>query len=78
MNCNILKKEFLELEISIQEYTNTEPTWLEDFFERPLLSEEGVGGGNSFSTTSPFGHLAPAERRGGKQKTYENKKRRQC
>jgi DNA-binding HxlR family transcriptional regulator len=50
MNCNILKKEFLELEISIQEYTNTEPAWLEDFFEEaplpnsphpnPLLNKE--------------------------------------
>src|ERR1035437_10887303 len=33
MNCNILKKEFLELEISIQEYADMKPTWLADFFE---------------------------------------------
>src|ERR1035437_8724351 len=33
MNCNILKKEFLELEISIEEYSDMKPTWLADFFE---------------------------------------------
>ena len=33
MNCNILKKEFLELEISILGYIDMKPVWLEDFFE---------------------------------------------
>ena len=33
MNCAILKKEFLELEISVQEYADMKPAWLEGFFE---------------------------------------------
>jgi hypothetical protein len=35
MNCAILKKEFLELKSSIQEYTDMKPTWLADFFLHP-------------------------------------------
>jgi DNA-binding HxlR family transcriptional regulator len=56
MNCVILKKEFLELEISVQEYADMKPTWLEGFFEEaplpnsphpnPLLVKER---GNSIS-----------------------------
>ena len=33
MNCNILKKEFLELKQSIKESTQIEPIWLEEFLE---------------------------------------------
>ena len=39
MNCTILKKEFLELKGSIQEYVDTKPTWLADFFETPSPDE---------------------------------------
>ena len=58
MNCTILKKEFLELKGSIQEYIDMKPTWLSEFFDQgfppispnshpsPLLSKER---GNSFS-----------------------------
>jgi hypothetical protein len=35
MNCTILKKEFLELKVSIQEYTDMKPTWLSEFFIEP-------------------------------------------
>lgn len=39
MNCNILKKEFLELNQSVKECTQTKPTWIEEFlFSHP--SEE--------------------------------------
>src|SRR3989338_6388575 len=34
MNCSILKKEFLELKGSIQEYTDMKPTWLAEFFTK--------------------------------------------
>ncbi|KKS24674.1 MAG: hypothetical protein UU82_C0002G0039 [Candidatus Nomurabacteria bacterium GW2011_GWC2_41_8] len=34
MNCTILKKEFLELQGSIQEYTDMKPTWLAEFFTK--------------------------------------------
>ena len=43
MNYTILKKEFLELKASIQEYTDIKPTWLEEFLEEgfpPLLTKE--------------------------------------
>ena len=36
MNCNILKKEFLELNQNIKECTQAKPTWLEEF----LLSNQ--------------------------------------
>jgi hypothetical protein len=36
MNCTILKKEFLELERSIQEFVNKKPSWLEGFLNSPL------------------------------------------
>ncbi|OGI65291.1 hypothetical protein A2642_01475 [Candidatus Nomurabacteria bacterium RIFCSPHIGHO2_01_FULL_39_10] len=38
MNCNILKKEFLELKESIQESIDMKPKWLADFFTNPLQS----------------------------------------
>ena len=42
MNYTILKKEFLELKASIEEYTDKKPTWLEEFLEEgfPILSKE--------------------------------------
>ncbi len=65
MNCNILKKEFIELKASIQEGMNMKPTWLAEFFEvPPLLDKEGAGGGNSRITTSPSGHSSSTRRRG--------------
>jgi hypothetical protein len=67
MNCSILKKEFFELKVSIQEYIDMKPAWLADFFENskfpPLLDKEGVGGGNSEITTSPFGRSFSTRRR---------------
>ena len=35
MNCNILKKEFIQLKESIQEYADTKPTWLTELFFDP-------------------------------------------
>ena len=46
MNCSILKKEFLELEGSIQEYLNMKPTWLSEFFfesDKKQLSRTRIG-----------------------------------
>ncbi len=54
MNCNILKKEFIKLKQSIQEFsTQSNPVWLEEFLKEeetllsplpsPLLSGEGAG-----------------------------------
>jgi len=47
MNCTILKKEFLELKGSIQEYIDMKPTWLAEFFDSdnvfpPPLSGEDL------------------------------------
>lgn len=39
MNCNILKKEFLELKASIQESIDKKPKWLADFFTNPAQSD---------------------------------------
>jgi len=53
MNCNILKKEFLQLKQSLQENSRQDLTLSEFFTEQtPLLEEEGAGGGNSLITTS--------------------------
>ena len=46
MNCTILKKEFLELRISIQESIDVKPTWLADFFKEefsPVLNPLSSG-----------------------------------
>ena len=57
MNCNIIRKEFVELKQSIQEFTTQNHLWFESFMSKsPLLDEEGVGGGNSKITTSSFGY----------------------
>ncbi len=55
MNCNILKKEFTSLKMSLQEQ-NIKPSWLEEFLsEPPLLDQGGVGGGNlNPLSTSPL------------------------
>ncbi len=54
MNCNILKKEFLELRSSLQGYINIKPAWLEKFlFEQSLLDREEEGG-NLLTTISSF------------------------
>ena len=66
MNCAILKKELLELRGSIQEYINMKPTWLADFMlnsELPFLDKEGLRGGNSKITTSPFGRSSSVRRK---------------
>jgi hypothetical protein len=72
MNCNILRKEFSELDHSIKESidnaginksTLNRRVNLSEFFKTPLLNEEGVGGGNSLITTSPFGHSSSTRRR---------------
>jgi hypothetical protein len=75
MNCNILRKEFSELNQSILEAINKAGVlnrqiniseFLADEFP-PLLNEEGVGGGNSEITTSlRFGseHSSSERRRG--------------
>lgn len=69
MNFNILTKEFNELARSLQpesEKNQVSPAWLEEFLdETPLLDKEGVGGGNSNITTSPFGHSSSTRRREG-------------
>ncbi|MSU44562.1 hypothetical protein EXS45_00005 [Candidatus Nomurabacteria bacterium] len=66
MNCEILKKEFLELKVSIQESRQVKPRWLEEFLSEPLLlDKEEVGGGNSKITTSlrPWSELSSSIRR---------------
>lgn len=64
MNCNILKKEFIELKQSIQEFTAQNNLWFEEFISKPpLLDEGGVEGGNSKITTSSFGHPSLLRRR---------------
>ncbi len=69
MNCSILKKEFLELRGSIQEYINMKPTWLAEFMlhpespvdnfnsphPNPLLVKE-MGNINSIGHTYSKGH----------------------
>ncbi|MEI8174318.1 MAG: hypothetical protein WCG28_00015 [bacterium] len=53
MNCSILVKEFLELKLSIQEYVNIKPVWLEEFlssndvFPPPFSGEDLRRGFNS-------------------------------
>src|SRR3989338_11292591 len=49
MNCNILKKEFLELERSIKEYGQKKSIWLEEF-----LPERQSIGHNKSSRTEPI------------------------
>ena len=39
MNCNILKKEFMELKQSIQESATQDHLWLEEFINRPSETE---------------------------------------
>jgi hypothetical protein len=71
MNCNILRKEFFELNEAIKASTdkdeiNKRQINLSEFFTEefpPLLNEEGAGGGNSRITTSPFGHSSSTRRR---------------
>ena len=70
MNCGILRKEFLQLSQSIEDFAGKDkiaisrPVDLSEFsFESPLLDKEGVGGGNSLITTSPFGHSSSTRRR---------------
>ena len=48
MNCNILKKEFIELKQSVEESKQGSILSLSEFFidESPLLNKEGEGGGN--------------------------------
>ena len=48
MNCNILKKEFIELKQSVKESKQGSILALSEFFidESPLLNKEGEGGGN--------------------------------
>ena len=41
MNCNILKKEFFKLEISIQEFAaESNPVWLEKFIQEEKMEED--------------------------------------
>ena len=69
MNCSILKKEFLELNQSMEESSNKVKTTngelnLSEFFKEefpPLLYKEGAGGGNSNSS-----HHNPARKLVGK------------
>ena len=64
MNCSIIRKEFVELKQSIQEFATQNHLWFEEFVsESPLLNKEGVGGGNSKFTTSSFGHSSSTRRR---------------
>lgn len=53
MNCSILKKEFLELNRCIKEYTQTKPTWLEEFFLHQTDEEKTVH--PSFIATESIG-----------------------
>ena len=75
MNCNILKKEFLELDQSIKEFAGESKTLnrqidISEFLSEefpPLLNEEGVGGGNPRITTSSrwtSAHSSSERRRG--------------
>lgn len=64
MNYNILRKEFVELKQSMQEFTIQNHLWFEEFISKsPLLDKEGVGGGNFKITTSPFGYSSSIRRR---------------
>lgn len=42
MNCSILKKEFLELRGSIQEYLDMKPSWLAEFMLHPEISTDNI------------------------------------
>jgi len=61
MNCNILKKEFLELKGSIQELTQVKPTWLEEFFIGSPLSENYLEGGGKNLSIPALGHSKRGE-----------------
>src|SRR3989338_1073763 len=43
MNCNILKKEFLELKQSIQGFTTQNHLWLEEFISHPVETNSSIG-----------------------------------
>lgn len=62
MNCSILKKEFLELRGSIQEYINMKPTWLAEFMQ----TSSPAKGRNEEGSRPPlsFGHLPLSRGRG--------------
>lgn len=78
MNCNILRKEFFELNESILsaqagkesmdtnkiKVLNGQVDLVEFFANPPLLDKEGAGGGNSLITTSPFRPSSSTRRRG--------------
>ena len=56
MNCNILRKEFLELNRSVQEYMRNSESKI-DTFNRPVNLSEFFGEGEEPRPPLPFGHL---------------------
>ncbi|OGI60278.1 hypothetical protein A2641_00590 [Candidatus Nomurabacteria bacterium RIFCSPHIGHO2_01_FULL_37_25] len=57
MNYTILKKEFLELKASIQDYTAIKPTWLEEFFLTPSPEDVKPNISSFAQHTNPKGHI---------------------
>lgn len=56
MNCNILKKEFLDLSQCIKECTHAKPSWLEEFLIHSPLPESSdlKSGAGGLNFSSPF------------------------
>src|SRR3989338_4038819 len=61
MNCNILKKEFLELKASIQESVDMKPKWLADFFTNSPLEGWSKTGVDKSSPPPPKGYSSRGE-----------------
>ncbi len=68
MNASILKKEFLHLKKSLQEYVETKPTWLIDFFNTPIPEVEEKSN-NLFKSTFSLGYIPPDKRTSSKGQT---------
>src|SRR3989338_4666438 len=66
MNCNILKKEFLELKQSIQGFTTQNHLWLEKFISRPaeINSSIGLASDTPGSDASEYSGLSFKKRQG--------------
>ena len=61
MNCSILKKEFLELKGSIQEYVDMKPTWLAEFFKDSPLEGWSKTGVDKSIPPPPKGYSSRGE-----------------
>ena len=61
MNCSILVKEFLELKLSIQEYVNIKPVWLEKFLENSPLEGWPKAGVDKLVPPPPKGYSSRGE-----------------